>query len=798
MSAHVHLWLIDPVTDEVIRELSSVDAVTAADIANGVYNLAATYDDGTVGSVRFYLDGTLVKSENGAPYAALGDKNGDYLNAATPADGTVQNWEVRVYSGSSGSGTLLDSQTFQISWGGPVQGAPTASEDSYDATEDTPLTIDAATGLLANDSDAENDPLTAQLVTGPAHGTVTLNADGSFTYTPTANYAGTDSFTYRAHDGTVSSQPTTVTLNVAGTPDAPVVYAPITDAAASVGFAFTKTVPSSAFTDPDGDTLTYTATLADGSDLPDWLTFNAATRTFSGSPADGDIGTISVKVTATDATALNASDVFDIAVSDAPPEETGPPYVEYLWTSEPGLAKPESAQFDPDTGYVFASNTIGGGSGTVSLLDTDGHIVDADFITGLTLPKGLTVLNGLVYIATKSALVVADSTTGEILNTYETPGSASLNDVTVAPDGTAYVTNLDYGEVYRLQNGVFELFIESSQFTNCNGIRIDGDRLLVADFNSGTLFGVDIATKAISTVTTGQARFDGIIEFAPGQWLVSNFSGEVRLFTEGEGFQSLLNTMGDHNSADIGYDPATHTLYVPTFSSTGVMAYRIHFPGEESTPLAAAGDAFAENGAGESSVASGAAPVILDLGGDGFQFIEGVAFDFDGDGVLETGAWAGPDDAILALDRNGDGTVNDISEISFIADLPGATSDLDGLSAFDSNGDGLLSALDEDYFDFSVWIDGNSDGISQPGELRGLAEAEIVSILLQSDGQFRVEGGLTIHGEATVLLADGSQIAAADAEFQYSEALAPMAWEAQLDLDAMYASLAAASDYALL
>ena len=109
-----------------------------------------------------------------------------------------------------------------------------------------------------------------------------------------------------------------------------------------------------------------------------------------------------------------------------------------------------------------------------------------------------------------------------------------------------------------------------------------------------------------------------------------------------------------------------------------------------------------------------------------------------------------------------------------------------------------MSALDEDYFDFSVWIDGNSDGISQPGELRGLAEAEIVSILLQSDGQFRVEGGLTIHGEATVLLADGSQIAAADAEFQYSEALAPMAWAAQLDLDAMYASLAAASDYALL
>ena len=61
----------------------------------------------------------------------------------------------------------------------------------------------AAAGVLGNDADPDGDPLTAVLVSGPSHGTLTLNANGSFTYTPNANFNGTDSFTYRASDGTL-------------------------------------------------------------------------------------------------------------------------------------------------------------------------------------------------------------------------------------------------------------------------------------------------------------------------------------------------------------------------------------------------------------------------------------------------------------------------------------------------------------------------------------------------------------------------------------------------------------------
>jgi VCBS repeat-containing protein len=104
----------------------------------------------------------------------------------------------------------------------PADSAPVATNDSYTTNEDTALTI-AAPGVLGNDTDADNDTLTAIKVTDPSHGSVTLNSNGSFTYTPAANYNGTDSFTYRANDGTADSNMATVNLTVNAVNDAPTV-----------------------------------------------------------------------------------------------------------------------------------------------------------------------------------------------------------------------------------------------------------------------------------------------------------------------------------------------------------------------------------------------------------------------------------------------------------------------------------------------------------------------------------------------------------------------------------------------
>lgn len=117
--------------------------------------------------------------------------------------------------------TYLASDTFENSQPAiasvtvhPVNDSPVGEDDNYNAVFQSVLTVNAAEGLLANDSDIENDPLSVELVSSTSHGTLVLNPDGSFTYTPAAGYFGSDSFTYRCDDGTDTSEVITVHINV--------------------------------------------------------------------------------------------------------------------------------------------------------------------------------------------------------------------------------------------------------------------------------------------------------------------------------------------------------------------------------------------------------------------------------------------------------------------------------------------------------------------------------------------------------------------------------------------------------
>jgi VCBS repeat-containing protein len=101
--------------------------------------------------------------------------------------------------------------------------------DAYNAAKDAPLDVPAP-GVLGNDTDVDNDPLQATLVTPATNGNVTLNADGSFTYTPNAGFTGDDGFTYRAGDASAQSAETMVAIHVADGPVLPLTFAPIADA----------------------------------------------------------------------------------------------------------------------------------------------------------------------------------------------------------------------------------------------------------------------------------------------------------------------------------------------------------------------------------------------------------------------------------------------------------------------------------------------------------------------------------------------------------------------------------------
>ncbi|PIF77517.1 Ca2+-binding RTX toxin-like protein [Variovorax sp. 54] len=138
----------------------------------------------------------------------------------------------------------------------------------------------------------------------------------TFSGTPTSANIGNLQFVLWGTDNYGYGAGTYVNLTVSPPNRAPVLATALADQSVAEGTAINYTVPTGSFTDPDaGDSLSYTATLSDGTALPSWLSFNASTRKFTGTVPIGALDAVSVRVTATDQGGLAIQDVFNIAVT---------------------------------------------------------------------------------------------------------------------------------------------------------------------------------------------------------------------------------------------------------------------------------------------------------------------------------------------------------------------------------------------------------------------------------------------------------------------------------------------------
>ena len=228
----------------------------------------------------------------------------------------------------------------------PDRTATAGAAFSYAFPDNTFADVDAGDTLTYTATKSDDSALPSWL--GFAAATRT------FSGTPQAADVGTVSVKVTASDGTDSVSDTfDIVVNVAGTNNAPTVATVIPDRTATVGATFSYAFPANTFNDADaGDTLTYTATKSDDSALPSWLSFDAATRTFSGTPAAADARTVSVKVTASDGT-YSVSDTFDIVVSAS--ANNAPTAADKTVTTAQDT-KYTFTPFDFDFGYVDADD----------------------------------------------------------------------------------------------------------------------------------------------------------------------------------------------------------------------------------------------------------------------------------------------------------------------------------------------------------------------------------------------------------------------------------------------------------
>lgn len=205
--------------------------------------------------------------------------------------------------------------------------APTVVADTAGVAEDTVLS--AAGNVLANDTDIDAGTVLQIAAPGTrtgAYGTLALGGDGAYTYTLNNGAAAVQSlgryqqaaenFGFNVTDG-LAAPASALNVTMSGKNDAPVVAAPLPDQTVSANSAYSWQMPAGTFTEIDqGDVLGYGATLADGTPLPSWLAFDAATQTFSGRVPRDATGYLDIRVAATDAVAGNADRSLSLSASD--------------------------------------------------------------------------------------------------------------------------------------------------------------------------------------------------------------------------------------------------------------------------------------------------------------------------------------------------------------------------------------------------------------------------------------------------------------------------------------------------
>ncbi|MBT3436552.1 MAG: tandem-95 repeat protein, partial [Oceanospirillaceae bacterium] len=417
-----------------------------------------------------------------------------------------------------------------------VNDVPTLAGDiTGSVTEDATTTT--TTGTLTGADVDTGDTLTYSIAeTSGTYGSIAIDsATGEWTYTLSntdtdtdalaASASVTETFSAVVTDAAAAqSTAQTITITITGANDAPV-SAVIADQSIAEDSTLSFVVPDGSFADVDsGDSLTYTATLADGSELPTWLSFDGNTKTFSGTPTNDAVGNIEVAVTATDSASASISDTYTLTVSntnDVPTLETTLVDQSATEGTEFSYAIASSSFADVDSGDTLTyTTTQTGGAALPSWLSFDG---DTQTFSGT--PTAEATLD-ITVTASDSTAMITDAFSLTVANTNDAPvftssASVSTTERTYLADTVTATDEEDDAISYSISGGADSGFfgIDSSSgaltFSGADNVRASSLIALPANASQTSVlfdnFVVDGTTATVDVyVLPKSAGFDAL------------------------------------------------------------------------------------------------------------------------------------------------------------------------------------------------------------------------------------------------------------------------------------------------
>lgn len=251
-----------------------------------------------------------------------------------------------------------------------------------------------------------------------------------------------------------------------------------------------------------------------------------------------------------------------------------------VWESDATLKVPESVRYDAQRKVLYVSNIDGepwaaDGKGSIAKLGLDGKVIAAEWVTGLDCPKGLALSadGKWLYAADAGGIVVIDIDAGKISKKIPIPEGQQLNDLASDGKGTLYVSDSKGRKVYSVKGDEVSLELDDKVLKGPNGLLVQGGHLYVLDNSSLNQVQADKSLKVLASGMEGGT--DGLEHVQGDDFLVSVWGGAI-WYVSGANKELLFDGKAvETRTADIGWDPATRTAYVPTFFRNSVIAFKV-------------------------------------------------------------------------------------------------------------------------------------------------------------------------------------------------------------------------------